>query len=66
MPANIAPTKSNRKISSVALYTLGCKLNFSESSYISKSLKDDNYKIVNSINIKSRKASADSVQIVIS
>ena len=33
-------------ISSVALYTLGCKLNFSESSYISKSLKDNNYKIV--------------------
>ena len=46
MPANIAPTKSNRKISSVALYTLGCKLNFSESSYISKSLKDNDYKIV--------------------
>ena len=46
MPANIAPTKSNRNISSVALYTLGCKLNFSESSYISKSLKDNDYKIV--------------------
>ena len=46
MPVSIAPTKSKRKISSVALYTLGCKLNFSESSYISKSLKDNNYKIV--------------------
>ena len=46
MPVSIAPIKSKRKISSVALYTLGCKLNFSESSYISKSLKDDNYKIV--------------------
>ncbi|MBT4813568.1 MAG: tRNA (N(6)-L-threonylcarbamoyladenosine(37)-C(2))-methylthiotransferase MtaB, partial [Cryomorphaceae bacterium] len=33
-------------MSSVALYTLGCKLNFSESSYISKSLKDNDYKIV--------------------
>ena len=46
MPVSIAPIKSKRKISSVALYTLGCKLNFSESSYISKSLKDNNYKIV--------------------
>ena len=46
MPVSIAPTKSKRKISSVALHTLGCKLNFSESSYISKSLKDNNYKIV--------------------
>jgi threonylcarbamoyladenosine tRNA methylthiotransferase MtaB len=46
LPVSIAPTKSKRKISSVALHTLGCKLNFSESSYISKSLKDNNYKIV--------------------
>ena len=39
-------SKSKRKISSVAIYTLGCKLNFSESSYISKSLKENDYKIV--------------------
>ena len=39
-------SKSKRKISSVAIYTLGCKLNFSESSYISKSLKENDYEIV--------------------
>jgi threonylcarbamoyladenosine tRNA methylthiotransferase MtaB len=41
-----ASSKSKRKISSVAIYTLGCKLNFSESSYISKSLKENDYEIV--------------------
>lgn len=39
-------TKSKRKISKVAFHTLGCKLNFSESSYISKNLAENNYKIV--------------------
>ena len=39
-------TKSKQKISKVAFHTLGCKLNFSESSYISKNLAENNYKIV--------------------
>jgi len=39
-------TKSKRKISKVAFHTLGCKLNFSESSYISKNLAENNFKIV--------------------
>jgi len=39
-------TKSKRKISKVAFHTLGCKLNFSESSYISKDLAENNFKIV--------------------
>lgn len=38
--------KSKRKISKVAFHTLGCKLNFSESSYISKDLAENNFKIV--------------------
>ncbi|MEK9755571.1 MAG: tRNA (N(6)-L-threonylcarbamoyladenosine(37)-C(2))-methylthiotransferase MtaB [Bacteroidota bacterium] len=33
-------------MSKVAFHTLGCKLNFSESSYISKNLAENNYKIV--------------------
>jgi len=39
-------TKSKLKISKVAFHTLGCKLNFSESSYISKDLAENNFKIV--------------------
>ena len=39
-------TKSKLKISKVAFHTLGCKLNFSESSYISKNLAENNFKIV--------------------
>ena len=35
-----------RNISKIAIHTLGCKLNFSESSYISKSLQENDYKIV--------------------
>ena len=46
MSSITASSKSKRKISSVAIYTLGCKLNFSESSYISKSLKENDYEIV--------------------
>ena len=46
MSSTTASSKSKRKISSVAIYTLGCKLNFSESSYISKSLKENDYEIV--------------------
>jgi len=38
--------ESKRKISTVSIHTLGCKLNFSESSYISKSLEDNDFKIV--------------------
>ncbi|MBT4294145.1 MAG: tRNA (N(6)-L-threonylcarbamoyladenosine(37)-C(2))-methylthiotransferase MtaB [Cryomorphaceae bacterium] len=33
-------------MSTVSIHTLGCKLNFSESSYISKSLEDNDFKIV--------------------
>jgi threonylcarbamoyladenosine tRNA methylthiotransferase MtaB len=40
------PIESKKKISSVAFHTLGCKLNFSESSYISKSLEENDFKIV--------------------
>lgn len=36
-----------RNISTIAFHTLGCKLNFSESSYISKSLQENDYNIVN-------------------
>lgn len=39
-------TKSKRKIFKIAFHTLGCKLNFSESSYISKNLEENNFKIV--------------------
>ena len=46
MSISTDPIKYKRKISSVAFYTLGCKLNFSESSYISKSLEENDYKIV--------------------
>ena len=34
-------------IKKVAFYTLGCKLNFSETSTISRSFQRENYKIVN-------------------
>ena len=47
MSTSVAFTKSKLKISSVAFHTLGCKLNFSESSYISESLQDNDFKIVN-------------------
>ncbi len=46
MSISTDPIESKRKISSVAFHTLGCKLNFSESSYISKSLEENDYKIV--------------------
>ena len=46
MSSTLVKTESKKNISSVAFYTLGCKLNFSESSYISKSLQENNYKIV--------------------
>jgi len=36
-----------KNISTIAFHTLGCKLNFSESSYISKSLQENDYNIVN-------------------
>ena len=46
MLSNISFTEPKKKISKVAIQTLGCKLNFSESSYIVKSLRENNYKIV--------------------
>ena len=52
MSSITASSKSKRKISSVAIYTLGCKLNFSESSYISKSLKENDYEIVDFNDLK--------------
>jgi len=47
LSVSLAPSEVKRNISSVAFHTLGCKLNFSESSYISKSLQENDYKIVN-------------------
>ena len=46
MSISTVPIESKIKISSVAFHTLGCKLNFSESSYISKSLEENDFKIV--------------------
>ena len=46
MSISTVPIESKKKISSVAFHTLGCKLNFSESSYISKSLEENDFKIV--------------------
>ncbi len=46
MSISTVSIESKKKISSVAFHTLGCKLNFSESSYISKSLEENDFKIV--------------------
>ena len=47
MSTSLVSPEVKRNISKIAFHTLGCKLNFSESSYISKSLKENDYNIVN-------------------
>ena len=47
MSTTLVSSEVKRNISKIAFHTLGCKLNFSESSYISKSLQENNYNIVN-------------------
>lgn len=47
MSTSLLSSEVKRNISKIAFHTLGCKLNFSESSYISKSLQENNYNIVN-------------------
>ena len=47
MPTSLVSSEVKRNISTIAFHTLGCKLNFSESSYISKSLQENDYNIVN-------------------
>ena len=47
MSTNLVSPTVKRNISTIAFHTLGCKLNFSESSYISKSLQENDYNIVN-------------------
>ena len=47
MSTSLVSPEVKRNISTIAFHTLGCKLNFSESSYISKSLQENNYNIVN-------------------
>ena len=47
MSTSLVFSEVKRNISKIAFHTLGCKLNFSESSYISKSLQENNYDIVN-------------------
>jgi len=47
LPTSLVSSEVKRNISKIAFHTLGCKLNFSESSYISKSLQENDYNIVN-------------------
>jgi len=47
LSTNLVSSEVKRNISTIAFHTLGCKLNFSESSYISKSLQENEYNIVN-------------------
>ena len=47
MSTSLVSSEVKRNISTIAFHTLGCKLNFSESSYISKSLEENDYNIVN-------------------
>lgn len=47
MSTTLVSSEVKRNISTIAFHTLGCKLNFSESSYISKSLQENDYNIVN-------------------
>lgn len=47
MSTSLVSSEVKRNISTIAFHTLGCKLNFSESSYISKSLQENDYNIVN-------------------
>ena len=47
MSTSLVSSEVKRNISKIAFHTLGCKLNFSESSYISKSLQENDYNIVN-------------------
>jgi len=47
LSTSLVSPEVKRNISKIAFHTLGCKLNFSESSYISKSLQENDYNIVN-------------------
>jgi len=47
LSSSLVSPEVKRNISTIAFHTLGCKLNFSESSYISKSLQENDYNIVN-------------------
>ena len=47
MSTSLVSSEVKRNISTIAFHTLGCKLNFSESSYISKSLQENDYNIGN-------------------
>jgi len=47
LSTSLVSSEVKRNISTIAFHTLGCKLNFSESSYISKSLQENDYNIVN-------------------
>tara|TARA_B100000989_G_scaffold24416_1_gene15811 strand:+ start:148 stop:1476 length:1329 start_codon:yes stop_codon:yes gene_type:complete len=47
LSATLVSSHVKRNISTIAFHTLGCKLNFSESSYISKSLQENGYNVVN-------------------
>tara|TARA_B100000475_G_scaffold184038_1_gene152085 strand:+ start:80 stop:1408 length:1329 start_codon:yes stop_codon:yes gene_type:complete len=47
LSTSLVSPEVKRNISTIAFHTLGCKLNFSESSYISKSLQENDYNIVN-------------------
>jgi threonylcarbamoyladenosine tRNA methylthiotransferase MtaB len=47
LSSSLVSSEVKRNISTIAFHTLGCKLNFSESSYISKSLQENDYNIVN-------------------
>jgi len=47
LSTSLVSSELKRNISTIAFHTLGCKLNFSESSYISKSLQENDYSIVN-------------------
>ncbi|MFL2633671.1 MAG: tRNA (N(6)-L-threonylcarbamoyladenosine(37)-C(2))-methylthiotransferase MtaB [Candidatus Marisimplicoccus sp.] len=47
MSTSLVSSEVKRNISTIAFHTLGCKLNFSESSYISKSFQENDYNIVN-------------------
>ena len=47
MSTSLVSSEVKRNISTIAFHTLGCKLNFSESSYISKYFQENDYNIVN-------------------
>jgi len=47
LSTSLVSSEVKRNISTIAFHTLGCKLNFSESSYISKYFQENDYNIVN-------------------